>query len=125
MASDTGGVDQRRLTQTEKGHWLRGIGHITRPLVFLLGIGGWIILWYVWLARADISHRPPASLTLKEIIEPFVWFFLWLGPLLLLVARFINFEGGVIEWEAWGKVGVGLAAVAAMAAVWLITARGS
>ena len=55
MTSDTGDADRKRWAKAKKARWLRGIGYVTRPLVFLLGIGGWIVLWYVWLARAPRS----------------------------------------------------------------------
>ncbi len=89
MTSNSDDVALVRAGRVERGteklaelrhRWLRGIGYVARPLVFLLAIGAWVVFWYVWLARADIFRRPIGSLTLKQIIEPFVWFILCPSP---------------------------------------------
>jgi hypothetical protein len=67
-----------------------------------------------------LSRSALGSLTLREIGRNLFWGLLWLGSLVLVGGRFINYDGDVIEWETWGKFGLGLVVViAAAATIWV------
>jgi hypothetical protein len=63
----------------------------------------------------DITSRPLGSLTFKEIAEPL----LFLCALYFWWRFFFNHDGDIINWEAWGRLGLGLVVVAALAALGL------
>jgi hypothetical protein len=108
-----GRAERRAEIRAEiKDRWLRCVGYVTRTLAYL----NVLVLLYQWLAPSpDIASRPLGSLTFKEIAEPL----LFLGALYFWWRFFFNHDGDIINWEAWGKVGLGLVAVAALAALWL------
>ncbi|HWM31016.1 MAG TPA: hypothetical protein VNO69_04875 [Methyloceanibacter sp.] len=117
--------EQERLAEqiaNERGEFwdrfFRGVGYPTRTLVFLVAIGLWVLVWYGWLKPADISDRPIGSLTLKEFGENLFWFGLWIGGLILLGGRFINYDEDIIDWEGWGKAGLWLLGAAVLGGAW-------
>jgi hypothetical protein len=75
-----------------------------------------VALLYLRLAPSqDMSGRALGSLTLKELSG----FAFIIFALIFWWRLFFNSDGDYIDWEAWGKFGLGLVAVAAVAAFWL------
>jgi hypothetical protein len=108
-----GRAERRAEIRAEiKDRWLRGVGYVTRTLAYL----NVLVLLYQWLAPSqDITSRPFGSLTFKEIAEPL----LFLCALYFWWRFFFNHDGDIINWEAWGRMGLGLVVVAALAALGL------
>jgi hypothetical protein len=95
-----------------KDRWLPSVGYVTRTLAYL----NVLVLLYQWLVPSpDIASRPLGSLTFKEIAEPL----LFLCALYFWWRFFFNHDGDIINWEAWGRMGLGLVVVAALAALGL------
>ena len=102
----------RDEAHAERERWFRVIGYVTRPLVYLVVVA----LLYLWLAPSqDMTGRALGSFTVKEV-SGFIFF---ICALIFWWRLFFNADGAVIQWEAWGKFGLGLAAVATGAALWL------
>jgi hypothetical protein len=108
-----GRAERRAEIRAEiKDRWLRCVGYVTRTLVYL----NLLFVLYQWLRPSeDLSSRTFGSLTFKEIAEPL----LFLCALYFWWRFFFNHDGDVINWEAWGKIGLGLVAVAAAGGFWI------
>jgi hypothetical protein len=102
------------MTATEiKDRLLRGIGYITRPVVYLCIIG-----WFLWIRPTqDPFSQPLASITFNDIARPF----LWLAGVIWTIYVLIE-EGpkAHIDLEDWGRIGIGLVGVAALATLWFV-----
>jgi hypothetical protein len=105
-------VRQRRRAELWTS-WLRGMGRITRPLVYL---GPMIFLvWCFWpyvdlLSQSLDSFTPIDFLLIGGCI---VGLFGVAIPAMLFL---LNVDGADIDWEAWGCVGFGL--LAALVPLW-------
>jgi len=94
---------------------LRILGHITRPVVFLGPLV--VLLWGLWVG---IGSQPITDLTVGDLFLVFgcvVGFFGFSIPAVLFLA---NVDGGDIDWEAWGRAGLGILPAAVLGALWLI-----
>lgn len=122
MMDSAGGVSQvrrdlaklkRERRAAVRSRWLRGIGRVTRPVVYvgpLLFVAGW--LWsYISLPNQFLESLSPIDFFL--IGGCVIGFFGVAIPAMLFL---LSVEGEEVDWEAWGCVGVGL--VAALPAVW-------
>lgn len=98
------------------GLWLRVLGYATRPLVYL-GPPTLLLLW----AGAGLFSRPAAGLTIGDMFligGCTVGFFGLAVPGLLFV---LNVDGGDIDWESWGRVGLWLLLSVVLAALLLVS----
>jgi hypothetical protein len=105
-----------------RDRWLRGFGYPTRTLIYLVVIILWGVGWYAWLEPKSLWDRPLGSLTVGEIGNNLIWCILTFGGGAMMIrAFFAEDDGGFeyVDWEAWGKFGLGLLVVAILAALWL------
>lgn len=107
----------RRQRRAEKrDYWLRRVGYVTRTVVYFGPLA--LLAWWFWRYAAALSYSP-ASLALSDyllIAGCMVGFF---GAVIPLTLFFFNVDGDRIDWEDWGKVGLGLLPVAALGTFWL------
>jgi hypothetical protein len=99
----------------------RGIGYITRPLVYIAEAAALLVLLYWWLEPKNLTNRTLGSLTVGEIGQNVVWAVLSLvGIIVLWGLFFAKADGGFeeVEWEAWGKFGLGLVVLLGAAGLW-------
>jgi hypothetical protein len=93
--------------------WLRGMGFLARPVVYL---GPTVVLvWWLW-PHAAFLNQSLDSLSLIDFLligGCIVGFF---GVAILVMLFLFNVDGDDIDWEAWGCVGFGL--VAALVPLW-------
>jgi hypothetical protein len=104
-----------------RDRWLRGIGYPTRILIYFVVMGLWFAGWYV-LPLENLSDRPLASLTVGELGKNIALLILYCGGGMMLVRAFFGeSDGGLeyVDWEWWGKFGLGLLAVTVVTGVWL------
>ncbi len=105
------------LRREEWDQLLRGIGYLTRTLVYLIGLAA----LYVWFEPKSLVDRPLGSLTLGEVGNNLIWGALTLGGSMMLIKGFFaDADGGpdYVNWKAWGKAGLWVLAIAALA--WFI-----
>lgn len=106
---------QRRAEEID--YWLRWVGHVTRPTVY---IGSLIAgVWLLWLLALALT-RNPADLAILDFLligGCVVGFF---GAAIPGALSVFNVDGGDIKWETWGRFGLGLIAVTVATAIWLI-----
>jgi hypothetical protein len=88
---------------------LRGIGYVTRmvvylgPLVFLAG--------FLW-SYQSVLNQSLESLTAIDFLLVGGCVLGFLGIAIPAILFLFNVDGDEIDWEAWGVVGLGLAAAA-------------
>jgi hypothetical protein len=109
---DLANVRRQRRFQV-LNYWLRGMGHVARPVVYL---GPMILLvWWLW-PYLDLLNQSLDSLGVVDFLligGCIVGFFGVAIPVMLFL---FNVDGDDIDWEAWGCVGFGL--VAALVPLW-------
>ncbi len=105
---------ERRVDRRD--YWLRCIGYVTRPVIYfgpLVFVVWWLRPYAVPLSQSSASLGLTDFLLIGGCV---VGFF---GAAIPLMLFFFNVDGGDIKWEAWGRFGLWLAAVAVAAALWL------
>jgi magnesium-transporting ATPase (P-type) len=103
-------------TSARDGSGLRGVGYVTRTLVYLA------LALLLWSSAPDISQRPLGSLTVDEGVRSllflffaFIWWRCFFNP---------NRDRDPLSiwsfnyWEAWGALGLTLVGIAVLAAAW-------
>jgi hypothetical protein len=107
---------RRERRADELGYWLRWVGYVTRPTVY---IGSLIaVVWLLWFALALTRH--PADLEILDLLligGCVVGFF---GAAIPLALSLFNVDGGDIKWETWGRLGLGLITATVVTSIWLI-----
>jgi hypothetical protein len=122
MTDDTVNISQARLELAKLrqkrrlavwNSWLRGMGWITRPVVYLGPMA--FLVWWLW-PYVDLLSQSLDSLTPIDFLligGCIVGFFGVAIPAMLFV---FNVDRADIDWEAWGCVGFGL--LAALVPLW-------
>ena len=121
MTSDIGDISKvrrdiaeirRKRRAARREFYLRGVGYVTRTLVYFGPLS--LLAWWSWPYAVALSHSP-TNLTITDYLLVGGCVF---GAVIPLMLFFFNVDGDPIEWENWGKVGLGLAPLAA-AGLWL------
>lgn len=124
MKDDIGNLSQVRRDLAEIRHerraerrdyWLRCVGYVTRLVVYF----GPVVLsiWLLWPHADGLSQASSLGLIDLLLIGGCVVGFF--GAVIPLVLFFFNVDGDSIDWEDWGRVGLGLLPVAALGVLWL------
>jgi hypothetical protein len=99
-----------------KNRWLRRMGYITRPAVYL----GPVVILIIWLwPDTNMFSQPIANLSVEDL------FFIGCSTLVLFLVGFpmallsFNVDGDEIDWEVWGRFGLWPIATIVAVAVWL------
>jgi hypothetical protein len=105
---------ERRRTETME-RWLRVVGYVTRPVVYLVPMGLLVLL--LWSATDGFS-QPLSHFALRDFFKTGGLLMGLVGATIPIVL-FFSTDGDDMDWHAWGKFGLGVVAGAAVAALWL------
>jgi hypothetical protein len=117
MTANFHDLDQARQRRAEilaeiKERLPRGMGYVMRTLFYVCILGWWIF----WMGPdKSVFKNPLDNLSLGDLF----YILCWGVPLFGVGWAFLNIEKHPIEWEAWGRFGLGLAALALLGALWL------
>ena len=107
----------RKRRAKQRDYWLRCIGYATRPLVYFGPMA--ILVWWLWPHAVALSQSPD-SLALTDLLLIGGCIIGFFGVAVPLTLFFFNIDRDPIDWEDWGKVGLGLVPVAALAVLWFV-----
>jgi hypothetical protein len=75
------------------------------------------VIWWLWAFRSALKSLDDlTAIDLLLVLGCIVGF---LGAAIPLTLFFLNVDGADINWERWGRFGMGLFAVAVSAVLWL------
>jgi hypothetical protein len=112
-------INRKRSAEQQakaKDRWLRRMGYIMRPVVYL----GPVVILIVWLwPDVNMFSQPIANLPVEDL------FFIGCSTVVLFLVGFpmallsFNVDRDDIDWDNWGRFGLWPLAIIAAVAVWL------